>query len=203
MARWTPKDNQPVGANEHIGRRLFDEPKLVGATDQPSFQGLDLRNFEVRDDREFSVDRVGQSSCDRRVLRYLTPRANDAAKKFREPKTFNGWVVLRATNLTKPHGWPLVASPDFGQSAQGGAAKWADEDLTQNRYHAHVDVPQDMDPLFFAFKVRELFAEGDPHYPEPHSKALRGVGSDPPRVWRQIKLWVTAIRRLFARTMRK
>jgi hypothetical protein len=69
MGRWTPQDKQPVGSNEHIGRRLFDEPKLFGATDQNPFDGLDLRNFEVTIDRELSVDRVGSSCCDTKVIK--------------------------------------------------------------------------------------------------------------------------------------
>jgi len=34
MARWKPDPSQPFGPAEHIGRRLFDEPKLVGAEGQ-------------------------------------------------------------------------------------------------------------------------------------------------------------------------
>ena len=80
MARWNPAD-KPVGANEPIGRRLFDEPLLAGADDQRKFAGLDLRNFEEKRDREFSVDRLGRTGKERAVIKYLNPRANAAALK--------------------------------------------------------------------------------------------------------------------------
>jgi hypothetical protein len=83
MARWDPPAN--VGDNEHVGRRLFDEPLLVGARDQPSFSGLLLSHFETRGD-EYLLDRLGKSSVDRRVGAYLMPKAEAAGHTFRNPK---------------------------------------------------------------------------------------------------------------------
>ena len=67
MARkWNPRTD-PVGRNEPIGRRLFDEPMLMGAQDQPSFKGLDYRHFEVTpNDRELSLDRLGCTGIEKK-----------------------------------------------------------------------------------------------------------------------------------------
>jgi hypothetical protein len=166
MGRWTPKDNQPVGPNEHIGRRLYDEPRLFGAADQDPFAGLDLRNFEATSDRQFSVDRVGESSCNNKILKYLTPRANAAGQKFHEPKTFHGWLVVTARKLTEPQAgtrWSLAPSPDSGPIAEGEEVAWSDDNLVQNRYHAHIEIPPEIETLFFAFLAREIFRKGTVH----------------------------------------
>src|SRR5580658_8732698 len=99
MPRWTPADNAPLGPNERIGRRLFDEPALSGAPDQPLWRGLDVRHFEETRDRQFSVDRLGATGIDGRVKSYLVRRALEDAKNYHEPKGFNGWVHMTVRNL--------------------------------------------------------------------------------------------------------
>ena len=163
MPRWTPKDNQPVGPNEHIGRRIFDEPKLFGATDQNPLDGLNLRNFEPQRDREFSLDRVGNGCFDKKVERYLLPRARHAATTFHEPRTFHGWLTVTARRLTQPasgRAWQLASSKDQGPEVDGVCRPWSDEDLAQNLYHAHSSVPDDVEPEYFALQMREIFVRG-------------------------------------------
>jgi hypothetical protein len=99
---WTPQIGQPVAPNEHVGRRLFDEPMLAGAQNQQAFAGLDLRNFEEKRDGEISVDRLGRSSVEKAVVNYLRPRAHAAGGKFTPSKQFNGWAVLRVARLQNP-----------------------------------------------------------------------------------------------------
>jgi hypothetical protein len=180
MARWIPKADKPVGPNEHIGRRLFDEPKLFGASDQSPFDGLDLRNFEAGSDREFSIDRVGDACFNPKVQAYLTPRARAAAGTFQKPRTFHGWLTVTARKLTTPQGgraWTLVPSPDQGPLVGGVAQQWSDDNMKQNLYHAHVPVPTDVDDQFFAYLLRDIFKGGkpfrDPEAPEPPSPAIR------------------------------
>jgi hypothetical protein len=147
MARWTPPHNDPIGSNEHIGRRLFDEPLLVGAADQPEFAGLSLRHFE-NSDREYSLDRLGLSSVDAAVVHYLRPRATEAGNRFRKPKSFNGWAVIRAARLTNPpkgKNVDLVPSPEHG------------EGLKENVFHAHALRPENQDDYSFALHLRHLF----------------------------------------------
>jgi len=151
MALWNPPGDH-VGDNEHIGRRLFDEPMLIGAQNQKPYAGLDIRHFEeTRDDEPFSLDRLGRSSIDRAVVRYLRPRAEMAGARFRPAKAFNGWAVLRARQLANPpvgraqHGtFPVIASPDNGNG------------LLENIYHAHITISR-IDHYTIALHLRHLF----------------------------------------------
>jgi hypothetical protein len=155
MPPWIPPIDQ-VGPDEHIGRRLFDEPMLVGAKDQKSLRGLDVRHFEEARGNEFSVDRLGRSSVDRSAVRCLRPLADAHGRSFRRAKTFNGWIVLRARNLQKPaRGAPLPVVPSPEE---------------HNRYHAHVDTQKLFEAeqeserhYFIALHLRELFAMGTVH----------------------------------------
>jgi len=124
MARWIPRSNEPVGKNEAIARRLFDEPMLVGAIGQRPYAGLDLRNFEETRADEFSVDRLGVSGVNKAVVRYILPLAEDAAKQFHSAKRFEGWATLPADRLVKPYKGielAVIPSPEM-----------------DNPYHAHV-----------------------------------------------------------------
>lgn len=147
MARWEP--DASIRDNEHVGRRLFDEPMLAGAMDQRPYDGLKLTNFEETRDLDYSLDRLGQSSVDRRVVGYLKPRAEAAAKdNYHKPKTFNGWAVLRARELINARvdpKLPVIASPVL------------DAEPDDNKYHAHVRRPQDMQPRYMALHLRDLF----------------------------------------------
>jgi hypothetical protein len=122
MARWIPQ-TQGIESNEHVGRRLFDEPMLVGAKDQTSFKGLLSRHFEETRGDEFSVDRLGRTSIDKSVVRYIRPLADAAGKSFHAVKRFDGWAVLPAHRLAKAKGTPLPVIPS---------------PLPDNPYHAHV-----------------------------------------------------------------
>jgi hypothetical protein len=146
MAKWVPAAD--VEANEPIGRRLFDEPLLVGTAGQPSFRGLLVTHFEEARDDEISVDRLGKTGIDKRVTAFLKPRADSAGGKFRKPKTFNGWVVLPAQELRKVRDRPglqIVPSPIN------------DPAPNDNPYHAHVRRPSNMDSMVTALYLRHLF----------------------------------------------
>ncbi|MGA2833526.1 MAG: hypothetical protein ABSE55_10695 [Terracidiphilus sp.] len=129
MALWKPNTDK-IGPNEHIGRRLFDKPQLIGALDQKPGHRLRLEHFlEKRGDCETSLDRMGQSNIDKRVRNYVGQRAVKAAGDFKEPKQFNGWRVIHFKFLRQPpHGgspFSVVPSPIDGT------------DLDENIYHAH------------------------------------------------------------------
>jgi hypothetical protein len=170
MARWKPPPE--VGQNEHIGRRLFDEPKLFGASDQASLKGLAMTNFEPTSDDEFSVDRVGEGCFHPKVRSYLLPRAIDAGGRGHEKRTFQGWLTVPARKLRTPVKdliWEIVSSEEQGPPMDGALPEWSDENLLQNRYHAHVPVPcqhrpaQFLERLLFAHVARDLFTEGQLH----------------------------------------
>lgn len=148
MAKWQPPKD--IGSNEHLGRRLFDEPLLAGAADQPSYNGLRLTNFEETRDTEYSLDRIGKSGIDKKVVAYLEPRAVTAARGFKKPKSFNGWAVIAAHELLKAKKAPslqLVAAPIGG------------EEPNDNIYHAHALRPEEVNQTFMAYHLRHLFTQ--------------------------------------------
>ena len=149
MARWKPNPSQRFGPAEHIGRRLFDEPQLVGASNQKTCTRLDIRNFEETRGDEFSVDRLGRTSIEKSVTAYLKCLADTAGRTFQRPKAFDGWAVVPIKKINSPARGaplPLVASPE-----------------NDNPYHAHLlttDVPVNsgvMRYYFVALHLRELF----------------------------------------------
>src|SRR5262245_37820418 len=143
--KWDPKTDL-VGKHEPIGRRLYDEPMLMGARDQPSFTGLLLRHFEeTRSDNQLSLDRLGCTGIEKKAKKYLKPRADAEGMNRVPPKTFNGSTYVQANVLEE--GWrgrsfPVKASPVEG------------EGLKENTHHAHIDIE---DAEFDAFRIRELF----------------------------------------------
>src|SRR4051812_29008518 len=159
MAPWKPKGGDPVGASEVVGRRLFDEPKLVGVQDPKPFAGLALMNFVEKRDPEFSLDRLGRSAPEAGVLTYLQPRAQRHGGRFTHHKTFGGWATLQVKHLLKPPtaalkppgeggAWSVTASPISGEP----------EPLDNNLYHAHIVLPEG-DSYTNAYRLRELFVE--------------------------------------------
>jgi hypothetical protein len=148
MARWTPSSD--VGQNERIGRRLFDEPMLAGAGDQKPYYGLDFRHFyETRDD--ISLDRLGRTGIDNAVVRYLTPLAHAAGRKFRKAKSFNGWFVVVVRNIENPPEGNKFNIKVIASAVQG-------EGLEENPYHAHI-FAAGIDHYFLGLHLRHLFAK--------------------------------------------
>lgn len=151
MARWKPQADVPIGAKEQVGRRLFDEPMLIGAADQPRYDGLDLRNFQETRDNEYSLDRLGKTGLDGAVVRYLKPRAIENGKSFQKPKGFNGWITVKAEALT---------TPPSGKSIQLVASPVMASGLQENDFHAHAIRPADQEDLMFALYLRHRFSGG-------------------------------------------
>jgi hypothetical protein len=178
MARWIPPGN--IGPNEHLGRRLFDEPKLFGARDQKQFTGLEIRNFQETRDNEFSLDRLGGSGVIRKVVNYLVPRADATGRKFQNPLSFDGWMVVPARTI-EAEGWPLVASPDQGSLVNGAPKPWNDAHLDQNLYHGHLVMPADIDRKLFPLVIREVFtgAGSQSHIRPGHPRLLAPANNQP------------------------
>jgi hypothetical protein len=164
MAIWRPRADEPIASNEHLGRRLFDEPMLAGVQTQPNYQGLLVRHFQEKRDREFSLDRLGRSSVDRRVTSYLAPKANVAGQTMSPAKPFHGWAVLRAGVLLNPPSgtpYPLTPSPVAGS------------ELVENIYHAHLILPEGNDDMAIALRLRWLFTS---------KGTVEAVGTAPRRI---------------------
>src|SRR5580698_8392009 len=115
MARWDP-DLNSIGTNEHLGRRIIDELRLIGAQDQIAPDRLRAGHFmDTRVGEDVSLDRLGKSSIDKRVCNFLRPLAMRHAESFKEPREFRGWAVIRAGFLSKPpggRGQPVSVVPD-------------------------------------------------------------------------------------------
>jgi hypothetical protein len=168
VATWIPDPTEPVGPNEIVGRRLFDEPKLIGATDQRAPDWLlDYRHFE--DTRgEVSFDRLGRTGRDRKVVNFLRPKAEKAGQDVEPPKTFDGWATVRAKSLAtaaKGPSFPLIVSPMYLDQP---------EHADHNPYHAHaVSV---LDAYSMALHLRQIFEEyGESFAARPSPKARGSV----------------------------
>jgi hypothetical protein len=150
---WVPASSEPVGSNEHIGRRLFKRQTLRGAQDQtPPVGVFELFHFEeVRDEGDVSLDRLGKSSVDGKVRKYLDPRARAAISMFAQVRTFNGWAVVRAKELQEPQkGPPLPIIPSPIVATDGNP-------LSENKYHAHVKRPGSYGVYEMAIHLKVIF----------------------------------------------
>jgi hypothetical protein len=150
MARWIPDPNHPVGANEPVGRRLFTRDRLRGAQEQaPRDGGIELYHFEEKSG-EVSLDRLGRTSIEGVIRKYLEPRARWAATRLAKPPKFLGWAVIRAKDLQAPsrgEALTIVVSPEPGSP---------NEPLSLNPYHAHID-PKGMNPHMLAVYLQHRF----------------------------------------------
>jgi len=154
MPRWAP-DSTKIGKAELLGRRLFPRPSLVGATDQRPVPSFDIRNFEDSSGgKEISLDRLGRSNSENQVLRYLSPRAEAAAKTLVPKKIFNGWACIQAKVLQENRKLPLDVVPS---PMPGNAPELGDDDLSANLYHAHACSQRDCDAYFVALHLQSQF----------------------------------------------
>jgi hypothetical protein len=146
---WKP--DETVGQNEYIGRRLFGKKPLKGAADQTRPRVvLELYHFQEKRDSAVSVDRMGANSVDKKVKKYLDPRAEQNAKAFSPPVPFLGWAVVRPKNLyaTPKEPFALLSSP---LPAEAGV------ELSGNDYHAHIERPQKLDSTEMAVMLKFIF----------------------------------------------
>lgn len=135
MGRWKPDPDKEIGPGESLGRRLFAQASLAGATGQRPVPSFDLRNFEDSRDGEVSLDRLGRGNPEKAVIRYLTPRAEAAAKKLGSSRMFfNGWASIQAKVLLANKKLPLTIVPS---PIQGNSPSLGEDDLGANIYHAH------------------------------------------------------------------
>jgi hypothetical protein len=183
MARWNPPSN--VGTNELIGRRLFEEPILRGFSEQPQFAGIRLNHFEETRGSEVSLDRLGATGLDRKVIGYLTPRAQAAGKTFGKSKNFDGWVVVTAKELVsakRDPSLPVLASPVLG------------DEPNDNMYHAHVVRPDTHDYYMMALHLKHIFTT----YGKVHT-----VDSPAPSIWRDRLFRIPLVGWIAQRLLRK
>ena len=157
MALWNPPDN--IGDNEPVGRRIFQRPSLKGAEDQPlPPKVIELYHFQ-EGKGSLSLDRLGQTSTDARVKRWIDPIAKKAAASFRERRAFKGWFVVRARDLRNPpQGTRLVltASPIVPTEGDQSSA---------NPYHGHIETPA-IDRFHYALQLKYVFESKYQHEPE-------------------------------------
>ncbi len=155
MPLWDPPAS--VGANEYIGRRLFDEPLLAGADDQDRFEGILLTHFQENRGDDWSVDRLGNGVVNRAVVRYLSPRAELNATGFKPPKRFDGWTTIRIGELARQWKASLDAALEILPSPVPGENGGGTSDLTANSYHASIIKLSDTRPFLMALQLRHFF----------------------------------------------
>lgn len=163
MAAWKPAPDEKIGTKEPIGRRLYDEPALSGARDQPTIKGLDLRNFrQVEGDPHFSVDRLGKTGIEKGVKAYLRIRAEWEGARRKPQRRFEGWVWRGAADLEKGEqgqAFPVIPSPKRRDVLDGTrGTEGAPE--SENIYHAHIDLDPALSSYLNALLIRETFTRG-------------------------------------------
>jgi hypothetical protein len=170
MALWNAKESTTIGASEHLGRRRFGHPELRGAAGQQEDIVPHWRDFLEKRDRRISIDRLGHSSVDKKVLRYLRPLAEEQGKKFKPERKFLGWSYIRAAQLKlygERKGYEVHASPT------------AEPD--RNDYHAHIVPPDEVDNDHAAAYLCTIFADhGAIHDAEDQARTLHKGGLKPP-----------------------
>jgi hypothetical protein len=172
MALWKP-NAATVAGSEFIGRRLFERPGLKGAEDQKRpAKTFELYHFE-NNDREVSVDRLGQTSVDGKVKKtYLNARGHYAATLMHK-REFHGWAVTQAKIVqSPPSSYPILPSP----IAQVGM-----EPLTENNFHAHIEMPDRLSPYEMAVILKHIFEKNyrlEPCVPSGKTEGWLG------RAWR-------------------
>jgi hypothetical protein len=164
--------------NERIGRRFFDEPMLRGAEGQPSFSGIELHHFQDKRSREISLDRLGATGVDKRVLQHLKPRAEAAGRIRQKPVRFEGWLHVAAKELIQARQepkHPVIASP-------------VDEpEPNDNLYHAHVVRPETLNDHLMSLQLRHIFSK--------YGGVERNDGADAiPGSWRdRLIAWLSGV----------
>ncbi|MUZ65355.1 hypothetical protein [Agrobacterium vitis] len=118
MPPWKP--GEKVDSKELVGRRIFES-----AHRSPEKSALSPNiYFDTRLAEDLSLDRLGHGQSDKRVLKHITPLADEAGRA--QGKVFNGWAATRAGPLSK-----LAAMKSDPMEAE--------RDGIDNPYHALVD----------------------------------------------------------------
>ena len=152
---WTP-DAIAVAKTEFVGRRIFERQGLKGAQDQQRPDNTyEIYHFEETRDRELSLDRLGKHSVDGKVKNYLNPRSHYAATLFHK-KEFLGWAVAQAKTIqSAPNSYEISPSPIAAQD--GGPETDKGEPLTENKFHAHLAIPDRLTPYEMAVILAHIF----------------------------------------------
>lgn len=119
MATWQPDPADPIGDNEPLGRRIFDDP--VWRDDLAQGMGPIFRPDHFDDNRleeDLSFDRLGmQGNPHPKVLRLLIALAQSEAENQNKDHAGWGWVLrknLRDSDRTvlevRPS--PIINDPD-------------------------------------------------------------------------------------------
>ena len=156
MGRWKPNPKDGIGRAESLGRRLFPQVSLAGATGQRPLPSFSLGNFEeTRAGGEVSLDRLGKGDPEKAVIRYLNPRAEAAAKSRSSSRTFfNGWAYVQAKVLLDNKNLPLAVIPS---PIPGNDPALGENDLAENIYHAHTSPLKGHDPYSIALHLQYQF----------------------------------------------
>lgn len=177
---WEP-NHTTIGKSESIGRRLFMRQGLKGAMDQKRpDKTFELYHFEDKDP-DVSVDRLGETTVNKKVKTYLIPRCHDAATRMTKA-VFRGWAVTQAKTLqapTKGERLTIVPSP---MAATNG------NDLSENKYHAHIDRPARYEPYEMALHLKNIFESNYHLEPCPPTKGfLHRVGKALEAWWKELR----------------
>lgn len=169
MAKWLPGSD--IGANEVIGRRIYEAVKLKGAEGQPEFAGLTVNHFLEKRGNEVSVDRLGRTGVERAIKTHLRPQAIEAGEARARKHAMLGWATVQAKKV-----------PAYTEMAFSLTASPIEE--PDNPYHAHLSGPAGQSATQIALNLRYLFESpanfenvADPA-PEPTQPKEHLAGAD-------------------------
>lgn len=159
MAKWVPSRNAQIGDNEHLGRRRFKRPQLIGFIGQEPRPTLSYLDFLDDRDYDISVDRLGKNGVDPKVKEVLRPLAEANAQKRTPKMVFSGWAsvqVKKFMNDAQKLRYSIAPDPIRETESEN------------NEYHAIISCPTDREHLEVALTLHHWFAKyGVLHDVEP------------------------------------
>ncbi|WP_316202829.1 MULTISPECIES: hypothetical protein [unclassified Bradyrhizobium] len=120
----------------------------MGVNDQPSYSGLLLTHFEETRGSEISIDRLGRTGTEPKVMQFLIPRAKAAAGNFKPSKTFQGWSTISAQELRRVR---------RNRKLEISSSPVTEPEPNDNPYHGHITRPAELDSHLMALHLRYLF----------------------------------------------
>jgi len=150
MALWDPSRDTKIGDVEHLGRRRFKRPQLIGFSDQAQKHELTYLDFLDSRDPNLSVDRLGKNGVDSKVKDRLRNLAAVNAEARRPKVEFIGWASVQAKkflNEAQKVGYSIKPDPIPGTLEE------------QNEFHAVISCPAHIDRTHVALYLYHLFTK--------------------------------------------
>jgi hypothetical protein len=167
MPVWEPKADQPVGAKEMLGRRIFSDKIWDGAFGNGRKLFRVDHFLDMNREADLSLDRLGRSSEEGAVVRRVGHHAHTEGDQHNPPRPFTGWAACGRNHFaTAKCNVPVEPRPL--------------EDGT-NPYHAEIvrdDYRGRSGPYAFATMIRDVVSQQGHFRNSPPRRTPKGSGSE-------------------------